>query len=137
MIELSPEHIRLLREPNLAHVATLMKDGRPQTSPVWVDFDGTHVLINTATGRQKPRNIERDPRVALSVVDREWVQRYVEIRGRVVEMTTEGAFEHYAMLARKYAGPKARPREVPGESRLIVRIEPEHVTGMNLGPRTS
>jgi PPOX class probable F420-dependent enzyme len=137
MIELSPEHIRLLREPNLAHVATLMKDGRPQTSPVWVDFDGTHVLINTATGRQKPRNIERDPRVALSVTDREWTQRYIEIRGVVVEMTTEGADENCAMLARKYAGPDAKPRHTPGESRLIVRIEPEHVTGMNLGPRTS
>ena len=134
MIQLTEEQARLLREPNLAHVATLMKDGRPQTSPVWVDYDGTHVLINTATGRQKPRNLERDPRVALSVVDGTWTQRYVEIRGRVVEMTLEGADEHYAMLARKYAGPDAKPRHTPGESRIIVRIEPEHVTGMNLGP---
>jgi PPOX class probable F420-dependent enzyme len=133
MIHLTPEHIRLLREPNLAHVATLMKDGRPQTSPVWVDYDGTHILINTATGRQKPRNLERDPRIALSVVDREWTQRYVEFRGRVVEMTQEGADDHYAMLARKYAGPDAKPRHTPGEHRLIVRIEPDHVTGMNLG----
>ena len=132
MIQLTEEQTRLLREPNLAHVATLMKDGRPQTSPVWVDYDGTHVLINTATGRQKPRNLERDPRIALSVVDREWLQRYMEIRGRVVEMTQEGADEHYAMLARKYAGPDAKPRHTPGESRIIVRIEPEHVTGMNL-----
>jgi PPOX class probable F420-dependent enzyme len=130
VVELNEKQQQLLKEPNLAHVVTLMKDGTPQSTPVWVDFAGGYVLINTAEGRQKPRNLRRDPRVALSVVDRNRFGNYVEVRGRVVEITTEGAEEHYAAMARKYLGPEAKPRMAPGEQRLIVKIEPSYVGGM-------
>jgi PPOX class probable F420-dependent enzyme len=131
--ELNERQQQLLLEPNLAHVVTLMKDGMPQSTPVWVDYADGHVLINTAEGRQKARNLAREPRVALSVVDRNRLGNYVEIRGRVVEMTREGADDHYAFLARKYFGPEAKPRITPGEQRIIVKIEPSYVSGMFMG----
>ncbi|HEX5367933.1 MAG TPA: PPOX class F420-dependent oxidoreductase [Dehalococcoidia bacterium] len=131
MTDLTPEQIAFLKEPNLGHVCTLMKDGQPQSTPVWIDWDGSYLVFNTAEGRQKPRNIARDPRVAVSVVDRNNGQRYLEIRGRVVEVVREGAREHLGMLARKYAGPSARNPASSDEVRLIMRIEPDHVTSLN------
>ncbi len=133
MAELNERQQQLLKEPNLAHVVTMMKDGTPQSTPVWVDYADGHVLINTAAERQKARNLRRDPRIALSVVDRNRLGNYVEVRGRVVEMTHDGADEHYAMLARKYFGPDAKPRIIEGEQRIIVKIEPSYVGGMFLG----
>ncbi len=133
MAELNERQQQLLKEPNLAHVVTFMKDGMPQSTPVWVDYADGYVLINTAEGRQKARNLHRDPRIALSVVDRNRLGNYVEVRGRVAEITTEGADEHYAMLARKYFGPDAKPRITPGEQRIIVKIEPSYVGGMFMG----
>ena len=136
-MDLSPEARRLLEEPNLAHFVTLMKDGSPQVTPVWVDYDGTHVLINTAEGRQKPRNLARDPRVALSVADRNNPQRYVQVRGKVVEATHEGAFEHISKLAKKYNGPDAQYPRREGEQRVLVKILPEHVQERFPTPRHS
>ena len=133
MTQLNERQQQLITEPNLAHVVTLMKDGAPQSTPVWVDYADGYVLINTADTRQKARNLQRDPRIALSVVDRNRLGNYVEVRGRVVEMTREGADEHYAFLARKYFGPDAKPRLTPGEQRIIVKIEPSYVGGMFLG----
>lgn len=128
-----PEGVRkLLEEPNLAHFVTLMPNGSPQVTPVWVDHDGTHVLINTAEGRQKPRNLQRDPRVAISVVDRNDPYRYAQIRGRVVEITREGAFEHISKLSEKYTGRSAYPRR-EGEQRIIVKVLPEHVQDRTAG----
>ena len=89
---------KLLEAPNFANLATLMPDGSPQVTPVWVDFDGTHVLVNTAEGRQKPRNVRHDPRVAVSVFNHENPYSYAEVRGRVVEITAEGAEEHIDAL---------------------------------------
>jgi PPOX class probable F420-dependent enzyme len=88
MIELTEEARKLLEERQLANFVTLMRNGSPQVTPVWVDHDGTHILINTAEGRQKALNLHRDPRVALTVVDRNNDRRWLQIRGRVVEMTT-------------------------------------------------
>jgi PPOX class probable F420-dependent enzyme len=119
---------RLLAGKNLAHVVTLMRDGSPQVTPVWVEFDGTHVLINTAEGREKPRNLRRDPRIALAVADQEDPYCYCQIRGKVIEITSKGAFEHITKLARKYRGPDAVYPRREGETRLIVRIEPQHVS---------
>jgi PPOX class probable F420-dependent enzyme len=133
LTQLNERQQQLITEPNLAHVVTLMKDGAPQSTPVWVDYADGYVLINTADTRQKARNLQRDPRIALSVVDRNRLGNYVEVRGRVVEMTREGADEHYAFLARKYFGPDAKPRLTPGEQRIIVKIEPSYVGGMFLG----
>ena len=128
MAELSDEVKDLLDGPNLAHFVTLMKDGSPQVTPVWVSHDGTNVLINTAEGRQKPLNLRRDPRVALSVVDNRNSQRYTQIRGRVVEFIGgEEAFESICDLRLKYSGDRNYPRR-PGEQRLLLKIAPEHVS---------
>jgi PPOX class probable F420-dependent enzyme len=129
MVRLSPAQRALVEGPNLAHFVTLMKDGSPQVTPVWVDCDETHILINTAQGRQKPRNLARDNRVALSIAAQADQQVYIQIRGKVVEMTTDGAFEHIEKLARKYRGPDAKYPRRQGEQRVIVRIEPEHIEG--------
>jgi PPOX class probable F420-dependent enzyme len=128
MVELTTDAKDLIEGKNLVHFVTLMPDGSPQVTPLWVDHDGTHVLVNTAEGRQKPRNLSRDARVAMSIVDATNPYRYVQIRGKVVEVTTEGAFEHICKLSLKYTGSANYP-ERPGETRLIVRIAPEHVSG--------
>ena len=119
---------KLFREPNFAHLATIMPDGSPQVTPVWVDFDGRYILVNTAEGRQKPRNIRRDPRVAIDIIGREDPYRMVTVRGRVVEVTHDGADEHIDKLAKKYLGQDKYPFRAPGERRVMFKIEPEYVT---------
>jgi len=121
---LTDEQARLLREPNFATVGTLNPDGSPQLTIVWIDWDGEHVLFNTAAGRAKPRNLERDRRVSVLVVDREDGYRWVAVRG-VAELTAEGADEHIDKLARKYTGVGWQPK--PGEQRLLVRVRLQHV----------
>ena len=112
-----------------AQVATLMPDGSPQVSTVWVDYDGKYVLINTTRGRQKDRNVRRDPRVAIAIQDPENPYRQLLIRGKVVEMTEKGADEHIDRLAFKYRGLDKYPNRTPGMVRTILKIKPEHVTG--------
>ena len=126
---LSQGAVKLLQEPQLAHFTTLMKDGAPQTTPVWVDVepDGSHVLVNTADTRLKTANVERDPRVSVSVVDSGNAWRYALVRGRVVERRHEGAEEHIDTLARKYLGEETYPNHNPAEPRVILRIKPDHV----------
>jgi PPOX class probable F420-dependent enzyme len=115
-------------EPNLASFVTLMKNGSPQVTPVWVDYDGTHVLINTALGRQKALNLNRDKRVAVLVTDRNNTQRYVQVRGRVVEMITgEAAWASIDKLSLKYNNRPNYPRR-PGEERLLLKVRPDHVS---------
>jgi PPOX class probable F420-dependent enzyme len=123
--ELSADQARLLEEPNFATVATLNRDGSLQLSIVWIDWDGEYVLFNTAAGRAKPRNLERDPQVSALVLDRRDGYRWVAVRG-TAELTTEGADEHIDRLARKYTGAGWQPR--PGERRLVVRFRPKHVS---------
>src|SRR5713226_3720313 len=113
-----------------ASLGTLMPDGRPQVTPVWCDLDGEHVIVNTAKGRQKDKNIRRDPRVALAVTDPENPYRYLEIRGRVVEITEQGADEHIDKMAKKYLGADKYPYRQAGEVRLILKIQPEHTNTM-------
>jgi len=123
-----PEAYRdLFQKKSFAHLVTLMPDGSPQVSPVWCDSDGTHVLINSARGRQKDKNMERDPRVALSIQDPENPYRYLEVRGRVAEITVKGAEEHIDRLAKRYMGVDKYPLRKPGEVRVIYRILPEKV----------
>src|SRR5687767_9979209 len=119
---------KIIEAKNLAHFVTLMKDGSPQVTPVWVDHDGTHVLINTAEGRQKPKNLARDSRVAMSIVDNDNQYQYVQIRGKVVEVTREGAWEHINKMARKYRGRDSRYPERPGEQRIIIKVLPDFVS---------
>jgi PPOX class probable F420-dependent enzyme len=121
----------LLQEKQLAHVATVLADGSPQVTPVWVDVeqDGSHLFINTSLGRLKERNLIREPRVALSVVDSQNPFRAVAIRGRVVERRgpSEGADEHIDRLAKKYLGVDKYPNRRPGEDRVTLRIKPEWI----------
>jgi PPOX class probable F420-dependent enzyme len=125
-----PEHFRdLFAKKVFAHLATLMPDGRPQVTPVWCDLAGDLVQINTAVGRQKDRNLVRDGRVALSLLDPDNPYRYLEVRGRVVERTEAGADEHIDRLSQKYLG-TAYPYRQPGDRRVTYRIRPEHVTSM-------
>jgi PPOX class probable F420-dependent enzyme len=117
----------LLKAKNFCHVATFARDGTIHGVPVWVDVQDARPTLNTAEGRAWPRNLERDPRVTLTVQNLDDPYEYVEIRGRVAERTYEGADEHINALARKYRGTEAHFRRRPGERRVIIRIEPEHV----------
>jgi PPOX class probable F420-dependent enzyme len=120
----------ILDKKGFAHLATVGTDGRPQVTPVWVDFDGSHVRINTARGRVKDRNLAKNPQVALSIQDPDNPYRYVQIRGRVTEMTEQGADAHIDSLAKKYMGVDRYPGRQPNEKRVLVKITPEHVQGM-------
>ena len=123
-------HRDLLESKSFAHLATLMPDGSPQVTPVWFDFDGTHVLINSAKGRRKDLNMRRDARVSLSLLDPENSYRYLEVRGRVVECTEGGADAHIDALAKKYLGLDEYPNRSPDEVRVIYRIAPERFSSM-------
>ena len=112
------------------HLATLMPDGSPQVTPIWVDFDGQHIIVNTARGRQKDRNLKKDSRVAIEIQDPDNPYRYVQVRGRVAEMTEVGADESIDKLAKKYMGVDQYPYRQPGEQRVIVRIQVEKASGM-------
>lgn len=128
---LSLEKYRDLFEKRaFGHLATLMPDGSPQVTPVWVDFDGTYIIVNTARGRQKDRNLRHDGRVAIEIQDPDNPYRYVEIRGRVAEITEQGADESIDRLAFKYTGSPTYQFRQPGERRVIYRIKPEKVSGI-------
>jgi PPOX class probable F420-dependent enzyme len=99
-------------------------------TPVWIDFDGQHVLVNTAADRQKDRNLQRDGRVAVSITDPENAYRYLEVRGTVVERTTQGAEAHIDSLAKRYLGKDVYPWRQSGEVRVIFKIRPDHTTHM-------
>jgi PPOX class probable F420-dependent enzyme len=118
----------LLEAPNFGHVATIGGDGTPHVAVVWVDTDGDHVLLNSAEGRVWPDNIRRDPRLSLTVVNPENPYEYVVIRGRVVEITHEGADDHINALSRKYLGKDEYPFRLPDEVRLLIRVKPERVS---------
>lgn len=126
MAELSETAKRLIQEPNIGHLATVMPDGSPQVTPIWIDLEGSQVLFNTATGRVKERNIRRDPRVGLSVANRDDPYERITIRGRVVEILDgEEAVTHIDKMAQKYLGRERYPWHKPDEQRLIVRIAPK------------
>jgi PPOX class probable F420-dependent enzyme len=113
-----------------AHIATIGADGTPQVTPVWIDYDGTHIRFNTARGRVKTKNLERNPTVALSVQDPENPYRYVQVKGRVTEMTEKGADEHIDALAKKYLGQDRYPHRRTGEVRVTVKVSPEKIQSM-------
>jgi PPOX class probable F420-dependent enzyme len=127
------EHItesiaKLIEGKNFAFVSTLMKDGSPQVTPTWIDIEDRNILlINTAEGRLKHKNISRDPRVAISVTEHDNPYHMVTVRGRVVEQTNAGADEHIDKLAKKYLGVEKYPMRSPGEKRILLKIKPEKV----------
>jgi PPOX class probable F420-dependent enzyme len=122
------EFLDLFEKPSLSHLATLMPDGSPQVSPVWVDYDGQYILINTAKGRRKEINMRERPQIALDIVDPENPFRFLSIRGRVVEITEEGANEHRDRLDTRYLGITTYPIRDPQEIRHICKILPEWIT---------
>lgn len=113
-----------------ASLGTIMPDGRPQVTPVWFDYDGKNLLINSARGRQKDLNVRRDPRVTLTIIDPDNPYRYVEVRGRVTDITQEGAGEHINKMAKKYLDKDKYPWSRPDEVRVLYTVRPEKVTGM-------
>jgi PPOX class probable F420-dependent enzyme len=126
MPEAIPEKFRdLFQKRAFANLATLMPDGRPQVTPVWVDYDGSKILVNTAKGRVKDKNMRRDPRVSVSISDPENPYRYLEVRGKVSEVTETGADAHIDKMAKKYLDKDKYPFRQPGEVRVIFKITPE------------
>jgi PPOX class probable F420-dependent enzyme len=127
-LELPKDLLELLERPSICYLATLMPDGSPHLTQTWVDTDGTYILINTVQGHQKVRNIARDPRVAVTVSDREQPARYFQVRGRVVDMTTNGAAEHIDALSLRYIG---RPYPWFGgrdQVRVLLTIAADRIT---------
>jgi PPOX class probable F420-dependent enzyme len=128
-VELSENARKKIEEPNFGYLATVMRDGSPQVSPVWVDLDNGYVVVNTAIGRVKEKNCRRDPRVAISIASRENQYDKVDIRGRVVDFVEgEDAERHIDKMAKKYIGQDKYPWKAPGEQRVLLRIEPESVS---------
>ena len=118
---------QLLTGKNFAFVDTLMKDGSPQITPTWIDYDGKTILINTAEGRTKQKNVSRDQRVAISIVDQNNPYNMVTIRGKVIEQTSKGADEHIDKLAKRYLDVDKYPFRSPTEKRNILKVRPEKV----------
>jgi PPOX class probable F420-dependent enzyme len=125
---LEDHDIELLTSKALAHFATVMSDGSPHVSPVWIDYEDGMILVNTAEGRAKWRNIQRDPRVALSVANADDPYDMIAIQGRVVEMTHEGADAHIDKLSERYRGKTPYGRYVP--KRVLLKIVPERIGRM-------
>jgi PPOX class probable F420-dependent enzyme len=119
-----------LSKPVFVHLTTLMPDGSPQATPVWVDLDGDTIVVNSAQGRVKDKNMRRDPRVAISVVDPDNPYKAITIRGRVANISTQGADEHIDRMAKKYLGKDKYPFRSPNEVRVIYRIEPQQFSAM-------
>jgi len=131
MSQVIPDKFRdLFSKRAFASLSTLMPDGSPQVTPVWCDIEGDLVIVNTAKARQKDKNMRRDPRVALAIIDPENPYRYLEIRGRVVEITEHGADAHIDKMAKKYIGMDKYPHRQPGEVRVLYKIKPEHISSM-------
>jgi PPOX class probable F420-dependent enzyme len=121
----------LLTKKSFAFLATVMPDGSPQVTPVWLDLDGDFIRVNSAKGRLKDKNMRRDPRVALSMLDPENPYRHLSVRGKVVEITEKGADAHIDALAKKYLGLDTYPNRQPGEVRVIYRIQPLRTATMS------
>jgi PPOX class probable F420-dependent enzyme len=124
-MDLPQELLDLLRNRALCFIATVMPDGAPQLTETWVDTDGRHILVNTVEGFQKIRNVERDPRVALNIADPDMPVRYFNVRGRVIDVSTDGAAEHIEKLSHRYTGkPYSFGR---GGTRVLLTIEADKV----------
>ena len=124
---------KLFEGKNFVYIASLMKDGSPQVTPMWVDIDNGTILVNTAVGRLKQKNISRDGRVALAIADHDNPYNMVTIRGKVVDQIIgQEAEEHIDKLAKKYIGKDKYPGRAPGERRVILKIKPDKVFHMDI-----
>ncbi|HET7391760.1 MAG TPA: PPOX class F420-dependent oxidoreductase [Nitrososphaeraceae archaeon] len=125
--EISQPVANIIKQRNFAFLATLSKDGSPQVTPTWIDIDDKTILINTAEGRIKQKNVSRDPRVSISLVDEENPYSMVTIKGRVIEQTNDGADKHIDKLAKKYLNIDKYPGHSSSIKRIILKIKPEKV----------
>lgn len=130
MASIPEKYADLFNKKAFASLATVLPSGKPQVTPVWVDYDGRYVLVNSALGRKKDENIRKNPNVSLAIIDPENPYRYMEIRGRVAEITQDGADQHIDKMAKKYLDKDKYPFRSPGEQRVLYKIEPEHVSSM-------
>lgn len=130
MSAIPEKYLDLTKKKAFAQLATLMPDGSPHVAPVWFEYDGKNFLINTARGRVKEKNMSRDGRVGIDILDPENPYRHLSIRGRVAEVTEKGADEHIDKLTKYYTGQEKYPYRGPGEVRVIFKIEPEHTYAM-------
>jgi len=129
-MEIPAEFRDILEKKSFVHLATKMRDGSPQVSPVWAEVEGDLIVVNSAKGRLKDRNMRADERVALSATDPENPYRALMIRGRIVKITEEGADEHIDRLAKKYLNEDKYPFRTPDEVRVKYYIEPDKVATM-------
>jgi PPOX class probable F420-dependent enzyme len=125
---------RLFQGRNLAFISTLSKDGSPHITPMWADMEGDVILINTFESSAKSKNIKKDPRIAISVVESNNPYNMVSIKGRVIDQTTEGADEHLKKLAKRYLGIGKYYYREPNRKRVILKIKPEKATGLSIHP---
>lgn len=126
-VEMEPQAEKLFKDKNLVFIATIMKDGSPQLSPVWANYDNGHILVNTAEGRVKHKNVLRDPRVAMSVVSQNNPLDMTTIRGKVIEIVPDYDYVHINKLTKKYMGVENYPFRQVGEKRIVLKIKPEKV----------
>ena len=125
------QYLDLLNDKKaFAHLATLMPDGSPQVTPVWFDYVGGAIRVNSARGRVKDRNMKEGAAVALSILDPDNPYRYLQVRGRVRKVTEQGGSAHIDSLAKKYLGQDKYPYHQPGDVRVIYEIEPKRLSGM-------
>lgn len=127
MVEIPESHADLLEKPVIVSMATVQSNGQPQVTPVWADLEGGYVRINTVEGRQKHKNIVERPEVTVMAVDPENPFRYIEIRGKVARIESEGAIAHIDKLAKEYTGADEYPFKNPSETRVIAYLEPSRV----------
>jgi PPOX class probable F420-dependent enzyme len=120
----------LTKKKAFANLATVNADGTPQVTPVWFDWDGSRLRINTAKGRVKDKNLRRTPAVALTIMDPDNPYRYVQVKGRVANVTESGADAHIDALSKKYTGQDRYAKRTPGEVRVIFTITPDRVQTM-------
>jgi PPOX class probable F420-dependent enzyme len=121
---LPQNYLDLFHKKAFGVLTTLGPDGSPHTQPVWVDYQDGSVWVNSAEGRQKDKNVRRDPRVSVAIIDPDNPYRYLEVRGKVEEITNEGASEHIDKMAKKYLGQDKYPYAQPGEKRVLYKIKP-------------
>jgi len=127
---INPAYVDLLTTTALAQIATIGPHGEPQVTPVWFDWDGTHIRFSQTTTRQKYRNLKREPRIALAIVDPNNSYRYLEIRGHVVSIEPDENLAFIDHMAQKYLGQDHYPWHNPADQRVVITVLPEHTTQM-------